>query len=52
MPNNLGFWLIWILFVVYAFIFAPPDRPDTITLIQKLIAGDWQGTNEIGRAHV
>lgn len=45
MPNKLGFWLIWILFSVYAFIFAPPDRPDTFTLIQKLIAGDWQTTN-------
>ena len=46
MPSNkLGFWLIWILFVVYSFVFAPPDRPDTLTLIQKLIAGEWQGTN-------
>jgi hypothetical protein len=49
MPNKVGFWLVWILFAVYAFIFAPPDRPDTrpdtFTLIQKLIAGDWQGTN-------
>ena len=43
--NKLGFWLIWILFLVYSFGFAPPDRPDTLTLIQKLIAGDWQGTN-------
>lgn len=45
MTNKLGFWLIWILFSVYAFIFAPPDRPDTLPLIQKLIAGDWQSTN-------
>ncbi len=45
MPKKFGFWLIWILFAVYAFIFAPPDRPETLTLIQKLIAGDWQGTN-------
>ena len=45
MTNKLGFWLIWILFSVYAFIFAPPDRPDTLSLIQKLIAGDWQSTN-------
>ena len=45
MTNKLGFWLIWILFSVYAFIFAPPDRPDTWPLIQKLIAGDWQSTN-------
>ncbi|MBD2177636.1 DUF2834 domain-containing protein [Pseudanabaena sp. FACHB-1998] len=45
MSEKLGFWLVWILFSVYAFIFAPPDRPETFTLIQKLIAGDWQSTN-------
>ena len=45
MPNKLGFWLIWILFAVYAFFLAPPDRPDTLNLIQKLIAGEWQDTN-------
>ena len=45
MSDKLGFWLIWILFAVYAFIFAPPDRPDTFLLIQKLIAGEWQSTN-------
>ncbi len=45
MSNKLGFWLIWTLFLVYSFGFAPPDRPDTLTLIQKLIAGDWQSTN-------
>lgn len=45
MPNKIGFWLIWILFAVYAFIFAPPDRADTSALIQKLIAGDWQSIN-------
>ena len=45
MSDKLGFWLIWILFAVYAFVFAPPDRPDTFLLIQKLIAGEWQSTN-------
>ena len=47
MPDKLGFWLVWILFAVYAFIFAPPDRPDTVLLIQKLIAGEWQSTNAL-----
>ncbi|HBC43771.1 MAG TPA: DUF2834 domain-containing protein [Pseudanabaena sp.] len=47
MPNKLGFWLIWILFSVYAFIFAPPDRPDTLQLILKLSTGDWQSTNAL-----
>ncbi|NUN65974.1 DUF2834 domain-containing protein [Pseudanabaena biceps] len=45
MIDKLGFWLVWVLFSVYAFVFAPPDRPDTFALIQKLIAGEWQGTN-------
>ena len=45
MLKKLGFWLVWVLFLTYAFIFAPPDRPDTMALIQKLIAGDWQSTN-------
>ncbi|MCA6575646.1 MAG: DUF2834 domain-containing protein [Pseudanabaena sp.] len=47
MSNKLGFWLIWILFSVYAFIFAPPDRPDTLQLILKLSTGDWQSTNAL-----
>ncbi|OIP73215.1 MAG: DUF2834 domain-containing protein [Oscillatoriales cyanobacterium CG2_30_44_21] len=45
MTNKLGFWLVWILFSVYAFVFAPPDRPETLDLIKKLIAGEWQETN-------
>ena len=45
MPNKIGFWLVWILFAVYAFIFAPPVRPDTFLLIQKLIEREWQSTN-------
>lgn len=43
--SRLGFWVIWVLFGIYAFIFAPPDRPETLTMIQKLIAGEWSSIN-------
>jgi hypothetical protein len=36
---------IWVSFVVYAFAFAPPDRPDTVTLITHLSTGQWDGIN-------
>jgi hypothetical protein len=41
------FWLIWIGFVGYAFIFAPPDQPDTLDLIKNLSLGQWQGINPL-----
>lgn len=37
--------LVWLSFIVYAFVFAPPDQPDTLTLIQNLSLGNWQGIN-------
>jgi hypothetical protein len=43
--GKLGFWLVWGLFLGYAFFFAPPDRPETLTLIQRLITGDIAGIN-------
>ena len=43
--DKLGFWLVWAMFVIYAFFFAPPDRPDTFDLIKRLIAGDIAGIN-------
>jgi len=43
--DKLGFWLVWGLFITYAFLFAPPDRPETFDLIKRLIAGDIAGIN-------
>jgi hypothetical protein len=37
--------LLWLGFVSYAFFFAPPDRPETFTLIQNLSTGQWDGIN-------
>ncbi len=36
MFRKIGFWLLWIAFSTYAFVFAPPDSPETLTLITNL----------------
>lgn len=41
------FWLLWIGLVAYAFLAAPPDQPDTLTLIQNLSVGRWEGINPL-----
>jgi hypothetical protein len=38
---------LWLGFVIYAFGFAPPDQADTLTLIQQLASGQWQGINPL-----
>jgi hypothetical protein len=45
MLRRLLFGGIWLGFVVYAFAFAPPDRPDTFALITHLSTGQWDGIN-------
>jgi hypothetical protein len=45
--TRIGFWLLWVGFVSYAFLFAPPDRPDTLELIKSLSTGNWEGINPI-----
>ncbi len=45
MTARIGFGLVWLLFVTYAFIFAPPDTPETADLLQKLISGQWQAVD-------
>lgn len=43
--NRLIFWGLWLGFILYAFILAPPNRPDTADLILKLSTGAWEGIN-------
>ncbi len=43
--NRLIFWAIWLGFILYSFILAPPDRPDTADLILRLSTGQWDGIN-------
>ena len=45
MTKKIILWALWIGFVLYAFLFAPPDRPDTLSLIQALSTGNVQGIN-------
>jgi hypothetical protein len=47
MSKKIIFWSIWIGFVSYAFIFAPPDQPDTFDLIKNLSLGKWQDINPL-----
>ncbi len=47
MKNKIIFGSIWLGFILYAFIFAPPDQPDTLTLIQNLSTGNWTGINPL-----
>lgn len=36
---------LWLLFLTYAILLAPPDSPDTIDLIRRLSIGQWQTIN-------
>lgn len=47
MGRKIGFWLVWIAFVTYAFFLAPPDRPDTLELIKHLSTGQITGINPL-----
>jgi hypothetical protein len=47
MNRKIVFWLIWVGFVSYAFIFAPPDQADTLDLIKNLSFGRWEGINPL-----
>ncbi len=47
MGRRIGFGLLWLGFAAYAFLLAPPDHPDTVTLIQNLSLGNWQGINPL-----
>lgn len=45
MERKLVLWLVWLGFVVYVLLFAPPLQPDTFQPIQTLIAGRMPGIN-------
>lgn len=47
MNRKLGFGLLWLGLVVYAFFLAPPNQPDTVELIKNLSTGKWDGINPI-----
>jgi len=47
MSKKIGFGLLWVGVVVYAFLLAPPDQPDTVELIKNLSTGNWDGINPL-----
>ncbi len=47
MSGKLGFWLLWVSVIAYAFLLAPPDQPDTVELIKNLSTGKWEGINPL-----
>lgn len=47
MISRIIFFLLWLGFITYAFIFAPPDSPDTLDLIKRLSFGQWSGINPL-----
>ena len=47
MVRKIAFGVIWLGFITYAFLFAPPDQPDTFELIKNLSLGQWQGINPL-----
>ncbi len=47
MVRKITFGLLWLGFIVYAFLFAPPEQPDTFQLIKNLSIGQWQGINPL-----
>lgn len=47
MVRKVGFWLLWLGFVAYAFLLAPPNQPDTFELIKNLSTGKWEGINPL-----
>ena len=44
---KIGFASIWIAFSIYAFVFAPPNQPDTLDLIINISSGNWDGINPL-----
>ncbi|WP_421656498.1 DUF2834 domain-containing protein [Leptothermofonsia sp. ETS-13] len=47
MGRRLGFGLLWLGFVIYAFFLSPPQQPDTFALIKHLSTGQIAGINPL-----
>ena len=46
-PRVIALGVAWISFSIYAFVFAPPNQPDTFDLIMAMSSGDWDGINPL-----
>lgn len=47
MSRRIGFIVLWLGFVTYAFFLAPPEQPNTFELIKNLSTGRWDGINPL-----
>lgn len=47
MLKKLALWLLWVGVISYAFLLAPPNRPDTLDLIKHLSTGQISGINPL-----
>jgi hypothetical protein len=47
MIRKIVFGLIWLSFILYAFVFSPPDQPETFELIKNMSLGNWEGVNPL-----
>ncbi len=47
MVRKVGFWLLWLGFIAYAFLLDPSNQPDTLQLIKNLSTGNWEGINPL-----
>ncbi|HEY9804783.1 MAG TPA: DUF2834 domain-containing protein [Leptolyngbyaceae cyanobacterium] len=47
MVRKIAFGVLWLGFLFYAFVLAPPNQPDTFELIKNLSTGQWQGINPL-----
>jgi hypothetical protein len=47
MQQKIALWALWLGFVTYAFVLAPPDSPETWTTIQNLSTGKLEGINPL-----
>jgi hypothetical protein len=47
MNKKIGFWLLWLGFIGYAWLLAPPVQPNTLELIANLSLGRWDKINSL-----
>lgn len=47
MQQKIALWALWLGFITYAFVLAPPDSPETWTTIQNLSTGQLEGINPL-----
>ncbi|MBE9177094.1 DUF2834 domain-containing protein [Oculatella sp. LEGE 06141] len=47
MIRRVAFGVLWVGFAAYAFLLAPPNAPDTASLLVHLATGQWNGINPL-----